>query len=110
MEAGTRKKGRRTSTGAYSGKTKFDKWIDKCVSDTLVCEIVLAPPTPYPYPSGNPENCRFNVFFVESDRYMVKVEFLNLNGDDDEDGFKDEHDGRIWWIAKDAIRAAAGIS
>ena len=95
-------KRRRTPSGAYSGKTKFDKWLEGCILDGVTCEVVISPPAPYPYPSGLPDDCKFPVRIRDVDRYNVLVEFLNDLDDEDDDG--------IWWISKDSIRAASRIS
>lgn len=101
LESGTKAKRRRTPTGAYSGKTKFDRWLENVAKQGALCEIVLAPPAPYAYDSDNPDNCRFEVTIKEVDRYNVLLVFDTHEGEDD---------GGTWWIAKDSIKGVAKIT
>lgn len=90
------KRPRRTPTGAYSGKTKLDKWLETEAGIGTVLSVVLQPPVPYPYKSDSPDDCKFRVRVEEVDRYSVRLEFCD---------HVSENDGASWWIKKDSICA-----
>lgn len=90
------KRPRRTPTGAYSGKTKLDKWLETEAEIGTVLSVVIQPPAPYPYKSDKPDDCKFRVRVEEVDRYSVRMEFSD---------HVSEHDGASWWVKKDSICA-----
>lgn len=99
MEGKTKAKSRRrrTPTGAYAGRTKYDRWFDDMAASAEELSVVIQPPTPYPYKSSSPDDCKFRVRVVEVDRYAVRLEFTDHIS---------EEDGAVWWVSKDSIRAA----
>lgn len=98
MESSTKQKSRRrrTPTGAYSGRTKKDKWLEDRIGSLDDLAAVISPPAPYPYPSKSADNCQFRVRVIQVDRYDVQLEFCD---------HVSEFDGAIWWVSKDSIRA-----